>query len=61
MGVASILVMWPRWREQTFVSRTQGGSTYNLDLIGQAVLEKKIFEIVYDGRTTDGRRTMSIQ
>ena len=24
------------------------------------VMEKKTFEIVYDGRTTDGRRTMSI-
>ena len=36
---------------------TQGGSTQNLTLIGQAVLEKKMFEIVYDD---DGRRTMGI-
>ena len=38
-------------REQTFVPPTQGGLTYNLALIGQAVLEK-MFEIVND----DGRR-----
>ena len=38
----------------------QGGSTLNLALIEQAVLEK-MFEIVYEGRTPpDGRRTMSI-
>ena len=55
MGVAAILVMSPRCREQTFVPSTQGGSTYSLALIGQAVLEKKMFEFVYDGRTTDGR------
>ena len=28
-----------------------------LALIGQAVLEKKMFEIVNDGRTDDGRTT----
>ena len=27
MGMADILVMWPRCREQTFVPPTQGGST----------------------------------
>ena len=30
----------PRCREQTFVPPTQGGSTYNLALIGSAVSEK---------------------
>ena len=34
----------PRCREQTFVPPTQGGATYNLALIGSAVLEKKMFE-----------------
>ena len=43
-------------------SPTQGGSTKNLALIGQTVLEKQMFEIVYDddGRTPDRRRTISI-
>ena len=61
VGVAAILVMWPRCRKQIFVSPTHGGSTQNLALIGQAVWEKKMFEIV-DGRTTttDGRRSMGI-
>ena len=38
------------------VPPTQGGSTKNLALIGPAVLEKKMFEIVYDddGRTDAG-------
>ena len=58
MGVAASFVMWPRCRKQTVVPLTHGGSTQNLALIGQAVLEKKMFEIV-DGRATDdddGRR-----
>ena len=59
IGVSAILVMWPRCREQTFAPPTQGGSTENLSLIGQAVSEEKTFEIV-DGRTTDGRQTMGI-
>ena len=45
MGVAAILVMWLRCREQTFVR----DSTQNLALIGQADLEK-MFERT-DGRT----------
>ena len=44
MGVAAILVMWPKSPEQTFVPLTHEGSTWNLALIGQVVLEKKIFE-----------------
>ena len=56
MGVAAILVMWPRSPDQTFVPLTHRGSTWNLALIGPAVLEKKIFE--NDGRTaTDNGRT----
>ena len=41
--MAAILVMLPRCHEQMFVPPTQGGSTYNLALIGQGVSEK-IFE-----------------
>ena len=52
MGVAAILVMWPRPRKQTSVPPTHGGSTWNLASIGPAVLEKKIFE--NGGWTTDG-------
>ena len=44
MGMAAILVMWPRPRKQTLVPPSQWGSIWNLGLIGQAVLEKKIFE-----------------
>ena len=52
MGMAAILVMWPRPRKQTFVPPSHWGSIWNLALIGQAVLEK-IFE--NDGlRTDDG-------
>ena len=43
MGVAAILVMWPRCPEETFFPLTHGRSTWNLALIGPAVLEK-IFE-----------------
>ena len=66
MGMAAILVMWPRLREQTFVPPFHWGSKWNLAFIDQAVLEKKIFEnggrpTEDDGRTTtDGRRTMAI-
>ena len=44
MGVAAILVMWPRPCEQTFVPPSHWGSIWNLALIGPAVLEKKIFD-----------------
>ena len=53
MGVEAILVMWPRPREQTFVPPSHWGSIWNLALIGQAILEKKIFE-------NGGPRTMAI-
>ena len=51
MGVAAILVMWPRLHEQTFVPLSHWGSIWNLALIGQAVLEKKVFE--NGGRQTE--------
>ena len=51
MGVAAILVMWPRPREQTFVPPSHWGSIFTLASIGPAVLEKKIFE--NGGRRTD--------
>ena len=51
MGVVAILVMWLRPREQTFIPPSHWGSIWNLALIGQAVLEKKIFE--NGGRRTD--------
>ena len=66
MGVAAILVMLPRPREQTFIPLSNWGPIWNLALICPAVLEKKIFENggrrTDDGRatTTDGRRTMAI-
>ena len=50
MGVAAILVMC---HQQTFVPHTHGGSTQKLALTGQAVLEKKMIEIVDDGWTPD--------
>ena len=55
MSVAAILIMWPRPCEQTFVHPSHLGSVWNLALIGQAVLEKEVFE---NGvrRTDDGRR-----
>ena len=56
-GVAAILVMSPRPREQLFVRPSHWGSKWNLALIGPAVLEK-IFE--NGGRRMDWRRTMAI-
>ena len=44
MGVVAISVKWPRPREQTLVLPFHWGSMWNLALIGQAVLEKKMFE-----------------
>ena len=53
MGVVAILVMWPRPRQQTFVPPSHWGSMWNLALIVQVVLEKKIFE--NGGQRTDDR------
>ena len=55
MGVAAILVMWPRPFEQTFVPPSKGISIWNMSSIGPVVSEKKMFENV-DGRT-DGQTT----
>ena len=43
---------WTIYKKKTFVPPSQGGSTENLVLIGQAVLEEKMFENV-NGRTPD--------
>ena len=62
MGVAAILVMRSRCHEKKFFPPIQGGFTYNLALIGPAVLEKKMFEHCERRRlkTTDGRQTMGV-
>ena len=54
MGMAAMLVMWPRPFEQLFFPKGPGGCIWNLVAIGPAVSEEKSFEIV-DGRRTDGR------
>ena len=44
MGMAAILGMWPRRRQQTSVSATHLGLMLNLALIGLMVSEEKTFE-----------------
>ena len=44
MGVAAILVMRSRCHETIFVPPIQAGFTYNLALIGPALLEENMFE-----------------
>ena len=56
MGMAAMLVMWPKSFEQFFFPKDPRGCIWNLVAISPVVLEEKSFEIV-DGRTTDGRRT----
>ena len=56
MGMAAMLVMWPRSFEQLFFPKGPGGCIWNLVAISPVVSEEKSFEIV-DGRRTDGRRT----
>ena len=63
MGMAAILVMWSRPREQIFVPQSHWGTIRNLALIGQVVLEK-IFEnggwrMDNDGWTMDHGYTIS--
>ena len=60
MGMAAILVMWPRWFEQFFVPSTPGVYVWNLVTIGRVVSEEISFEIV-DGRglTTKPAYTIS--
>ena len=58
MGMAAMLVMWPRPFEQLFFPKGPGGCIWNLVAIGPVVSEEKSFEIVDGRRTTyDGRRT----
>ena len=52
MGLAALLVMWPRPFEQTFVLLSHRGSIWNLTLIGPAVTEEKMFKSVDDRRRT---------
>ena len=54
MGMAAMLVMWPRPFEQFFFPKGPGGCIWNLVAIGPLV-EEESFEIV-DGRP-QGRRT----
>ena len=56
MGMAAMLVMWPRSFEQLFFPKGPGGCIWNLVAIGPVVSEEKSFEIV-DGRRTTDRRT----
>ena len=46
MGLSAILVMRPIPLDQTFVSLSHGGSTYNLASIVHAVSKKKKFSNV---------------
>ena len=57
MGMAAMLVMWPRSFEQLFFPKGPGGCIWNFVAIGPVVSEEKSFEIVDRRRTTDGRRT----
>ena len=72
MGMAAMLVMWPRPFEQLFFPKGPEGCIWNLVAIGLVVSEEKSFEIVdgrrtpddgrrtTDGRTDDGRRSLPI-
>ena len=44
MGMAAILVMWPKLFEQAFVPPSQGVSTWNLASNGLVVIEEKKFK-----------------
>ena len=57
MGMAAMLVMWPRSFEQLFFPKGPGGCIWNLVAIDQVVSEEKSFEIVDGRRTDDGRMT----
>ena len=46
MGIAAILVMWPRHYEQIFLPPSHGGSICNLVSNGLVVLEEMSFENV---------------
>ena len=57
MGMAVMLVMWPRPFEQLFFPKGPGDCIWNLVAINPVVSEEKSFEIVDGRRTTDGRTT----
>ena len=59
IGMAAMLVMWPRPFEQLFFPKGPESRIWNLVEIGPVVSEEKLFEIV-DGRRTDGRRSLPI-
>ena len=46
MGMPTILVIWPKPFEQSFVPLYQGGSIWNLASVGPWVSEEKVFENV---------------
>ena len=52
MGMAAMLVIWPRLFEQLFVPDGPVDCIWNLVKISPVVSEEKWFEIV-DGRTSD--------
>ena len=54
MGVAAILVMWPKPFEQTFIPPSRGVSIWNMSSIGPVVTEEKMFENVDGGMTDTG-------
>ena len=53
MGMAAMLVIWPRPFEQIFFPKGPGGCIWNLVAIGPVVSEEKSFEIVDVRRTDD--------
>ena len=59
MGMAAILVMWPKRNIQTFFPLLFRGCIWNLIEIGSVVSEEKSFENVDGRRTDDARRTSS--
>ena len=54
MGMAAMLVMWPRSFEQLFFPKGPGGCIWNLVAISPIVSEEKSFEIVDGRRMVDG-------
>ena len=58
MGMAAMLVMWPRPFELLFFPKGHGGCIWNLVAMGQVVSEEKSFEIV-DGRRMEPAYTIS--
>ena len=59
MGMAAMLVMWPRPFEQLFFPKGPGGCIWNLVAIGPVVSEEKSFETVDGRRTTEPAYTIS--